>query len=656
MTTLKAILPDALRASLRRGCASSDRPGSNRTFDALMASARSASRPSQRRSATPTAAHPGMRSGAPETTVQPQERGGSSRSRTQAPKFAPQMRGRGHRYALAIAATVAAALVPVAPALASEAGPQWTVSSVSRPTIFSVGAAEDSYVVLVTNTGGTPSGCTKEQFDTELTNGGTAKPLCPEDSPFLAPPITITEEPPQGLEALPGASEEDELALEGGAGPGHGNCVLTGTGNASCSYGGVVPPDDTLILRFPVRVTAAAPGSVTNVVEAAGGDASAAAVMETPTRIAESTAQASEEDAFGISPGGASTALSSVQAGAHPDITTVAAFNTANAEGATVGNLKNIVTDEPAGLALDLADTPACSAILFLRLQCPILTQVGVTTDLVLNLGGRPAVELAPVYNLAPEPGEIAKIGFSLGTENHYEGDVAVRPPGEPGEYGGRVTFHNATASVTDVDNVSLTLWGVPAAPVHDPLRFNANAKTVQGTFGVASGATEAPFFTSPTQCGAQPLVAQFKVTSYQHPEEGENPGVTDMPFGPMVGCDRLGIEPSLTAEVTSDATSSPTGFDLATFVPQTYKDPEGLATSTVKKEVVTLPEGMTVNPSSGAGLGACSEAQYAEEAIQFAPGHGCPNSSKLATVKIKTPSCEEEATARCSSPTRAER
>jgi hypothetical protein len=28
----------------------------------------------------------------------------------------------------------------------------------------------------------------------------------------------------------------------------------------------------------------------------------------------------------------------------------------------------------------------------------------------------------------------------------------------------------------------------------------------------------------------------------------------------------------------------------------------------------VALPEGMTVNPSSGAGLSACSEAQYAEE------------------------------------------
>jgi len=59
----------------------------------------------------------------------------------------------------------------------------------------------------------------------------------------------------------------------------------------------------------------------------------------------------------------------------------------------------------------------------------------------------------------------------------------------------------------------------------------------------------------------------------------------------------------------------------------------------------------MTVNPSSGAGLSACSESQYAEEAArefsgeQKAAGHGCPESSKLATVRIRTPSIQEEVT-----------
>ena len=48
-------------------------------------------------------------------------------------------------------------LLLLAPATASAetTGPQWTVSSVSRPTSFAVGAkpGEDAYVVTVTNTG-----------------------------------------------------------------------------------------------------------------------------------------------------------------------------------------------------------------------------------------------------------------------------------------------------------------------------------------------------------------------------------------------------------------------------------------------------------------------------------------------------------------------
>jgi hypothetical protein len=543
--------------------------------------------------------------------------------------------------------------IGAAPARAAETGPQWTVSSVSRPTDLAVGG-EGSFVVLVTNTGGISSGCTHALFEEERSHG--EKPVCPEDSPAVTPPITITEEPPVGLEVLPGATAEDELVAKVGGAGGSGvfgnDCLVTGSGDVSCTYGGVVPPDDTLILHFPVRVTAGAPGLVRNVVEAAGGGASATAVMETPTRIAENVAKAREETVFGISPGGASTALSSVQAGGHSDITTAAAFNTANSEGATVGNLKNLVTDEPAGFALDLVDTPACSSILFLREECPIPTQVGVTTAIIVALGGRPSVELAPVYNLAPEPGEIAKIGFNFGTENHYVADIVVRPPGAEGEYGGQATFHNIIASITDVDSVSLTLWGVPAAQAHDALRWNAHAHgdgANSGAFGVSSGAGEAPFFTNSTACGAQSLRAQLKVTSWQHPEESENPGVTEMPLGPMVGCGRLGMEPSLTAEATSDAAYAPTGLDVDTEVPQTNGDAQGLASSTLKDEVVTLPEGMTVNPSSGAGLQTCSEAQYAEEtppeptAQAKSEGKGCPNQSRLATVKIKTPLLEEE-------------
>jgi hypothetical protein len=61
-----------------------------------------------------------------------------------------------------------------------------------------------------------------------------------------------------------------------------------------------------------------------------------------------------------------------------------------------------------------------------------------------------------------------------------------------------------------------------------------------------------------------------------------------------------------------------------------------------VKTAVVTLPDGMTINPSVGAGLGACSLAGYAAETVSSAPGAGCPNDSKIGDFTVHSPLFEE--------------
>jgi hypothetical protein len=570
---------------------------------------------------------------------------------------------------LFVPVVVCAVLGCAGSALAAGSDAQWTVSAVSRPTSFAVGSSEDSYVVLVTNTGGSAN--------TETTKeGGGAE----ETTTF---PVTITDELPAGVEALPGTSAEDELLSRSGEGIFSNDCAITGGGGVSCTYDGVVPVDDTLVVDIPVRVIPAelpaapwpppceeapalALSCVTNVARVEGGGA-ASASLSTPTGVFADAQQAREATPFGVSPGGARTALSSVQAGVHPDLTTMGAFNTEDALGAAVGSVKDVTDELPAGFAGDLVDTPACQAQLFLEGECPIPTQVGVTTQ-VVEFEGKSKRELEPVYNLAPEPGEVAKIGFSIGEYFHYEGNIAVRAPGAGGPacavaveptacepYGLKTTFYNATGGGVDYDGFSLTIWGAPASRVHDPLRWQPQyiigSKTLGGFFGVSDTSGGAPYFTNPTACASELLRAELRVTSWQEGEAGAapNPPPTGMSFGPIVGCDRLLMEPSLTAEVTSDAAYSPTGFDLDTSIPQTYDNAAGLATSTLEQEVVTLPEGMTVNPSSGAGLSACSEAQYAEElapektAQEKSEGRGCPNSSKLATVRIKSPSIAEE-------------
>jgi hypothetical protein len=57
----------------------------------------------------------------------------------------------------------------------------------------------------------------------------------------------------------------------------------------------------------------------------------------------------------------------------------------------------------------------------------------------------------------------------------------------------------------------------------------------------------------------------------------------------------------------------------------------------------VVLPEGMTINPGAGSGLGACTPAQYTSETSSSLPGEGCPAESKIGSIEIETPILAEK-------------
>jgi hypothetical protein len=65
-------------------------------------------------------------------------------------------------------------------------------------------------------------------------------------------------------------------------------------------------------------------------------------------------------------------------------------------------------------------------------------------------------------------------------------------------------------------------------------------------------------------------------------------------------------------------------------------------ATPTLKKAVVTLPEGFTVDPSAGDGLQACSEAQIGwlgGTRLSFSPAAPeCPEASKIGSITLESP------------------
>ena len=194
-----------------------------------------------------------------------------------------------------------------------------------------------------------------------------------------------------------------------------------------------------------------------------------------------------------------------------------------------------------------------------------------------------------------------------------------MRPPGEAGAYGGDGSRSTTPPRASlGGDDVSLTLWGVPAA--HDPrpaAPVKEPGEVAGGHFGAASGAVEAPYFTNPTACASKPLQAQVhgdllaatrtkaKARRRRRCRSARSRAVI-----------ALGMEPSLTAEATSDsayARPGSTSYERSRR-PTGTRRPGDLD---FEEETVTLPEGMTINPSSGAGLPACSEAQYAEERLR---------------------------------------
>jgi hypothetical protein len=94
-------------------------------------------------------------------------------------------------------------------------------------------------------------------------------------------------------------------------------------------------------------------------------------------------------------------------------------------------------------------------------------------------------------------------------------------------------------------------------------------------------------------------------------------------------------VQPSIAVQPESSTADSPTGLAVDLKIPQQEESPEALATADLKKATITLPAGVTVNPSAADGLQACSPAQIG---IENASEPSCPNAAKIGSVEVDTP------------------
>jgi hypothetical protein len=362
------------------------------------------------------------------------------------------------------------------------------------------------------------------------------------------------------------------------------------------------------------------------------------------------------------------------QAGSHPF-----ALNTSfglnylgeGSEAVTEGRFKDVVVEQIAGLVAD-ASFPQCTTVDFLTHEsggsvnkCSPETAVGVTANSLDEPGSGFG---SAVFNLVPPRGDLLRLGFDILGSVDIVIDARLRhsPP-----YTGIALSQNIPEPLYTFDN-KLQLWGHPADPRHDALRGTCYVQITEGLqsieefeFESESGKTcsipesSRPFLTLPTRCSG-PDPTTFAVDPWEGPgsylADGD-PDLTDPAWRtqtiepidsegkpqPFTGCEKLGFKPGVMAKPSTKAAQSPTGLDFGLDVEDagliSFK---GLAQSDIKKVRVTLPEGMTANPSLAEGLEVCSEAQLAQITVDSPAGVGCPEASKIGTIEAESPLAPE--------------
>ena len=315
------------------------------------------------------------------------------------------------------------------------------------------------------------------------------------------------------------------------------------------------------------------------------------------------------------------------------------------------GDLRDLGIQLPAGLILNPAALGKCRAAEFAQPRispfeaslsgenCPDASQVG--TAEVESASGGGEVRRFGLFNLTPPPGVAAQLGFApYGSPVLI--DVAVRESPD-GAYSLSLQARNVPQSL-DISSLALQFWGTPWAASHNGERGNC-LKESEPTFpwakcSVGRPSSEKPkaYVSLPARCSGS-LGVSVSASAWQQPAEIRSATETHSSLGQTLqlgACGPLKFSPTPLGLLTDKKASSPSGYHFRyEDVNAGLTDPAGTSSPSVRKLVVQLPNGTTINPSVGAGLSSCSPSQYATETPTSAPGTGCPNGSKIGDFSL---------------------
>jgi len=313
----------------------------------------------------------------------------------------------------------------------------------------------------------------------------------------------------------------------------------------------------------------------------------------------------------------------------------------------TEGDLRDLSLELPPGLIENPTAVPFCRQADFHTPRvspwedslsgesCPDRTQIGLLTVRSSYAGG--STRTFGLFNIAAPPGKPSEMGA-----NPYGAPIVFVPSirQADGEYGLTLKTHDVS-QLLDVSALTLTIWGTPWSILHNAQRGNC-LNEAEPDFGWAKCSVGRPaktpataYLTLPTACEA-PIGFAAVATSWQQPGTAK---AVDQAASALTGCESLAFEPHEIAQLSDPRASSPSGYEFDIQVDAAgVTDPRRRAPTPIRKAVVKLPDGVTINPSVGAGLGVCTPAQYAAETPTSLPGQGCPNESKIGDFTVESP------------------
>jgi len=479
-------------------------------------------------------------------------------------------------------------------------------------------------------------------------------------------PVTIVDKLPEGAVAY--GVEAGIPRPRNGEVAGVIDCDLKAADEVACTYEGKITPYEALEVEVLTALTgnppsAGAPGEVT----VSGGNAKSVSIPQrinvsdqpVPFGVEQYAAVAEEEGGEPVIPGlgGAPT----TQAGSHPfQFTTTLQLNagrvyptpptsTLGARAVAVEQPalpRNLRFQLPAGLVGNARAVPQCDMQTFLRSvqainECPAATALGVSSVTIVESSTLGLLRLAvPVFNLPPGQGEPARFGFVAGGVPVVVG-TAVDPEDEY-----RITAIVRNASqVVQFLSATTAFWGTPGDPRHDNARgWNCvYSEPLPGACERPPSLSETAFLRMPVQCSS-PLDFGMELEPWNVPL-GTEVARASFTAPPLSGCNQIPFDPTIQGAPTTKLAESSSGLKFRLEMPNSnLLNKDGIAEGQAKKVEVTLPAGMTINPSQGEGLAGCSPAEYARETAESTAGEGCPEASKVGTVQISTPLLEEEA------------